>query len=329
MVSACSKDAPAPPPPPPVTVDAAVVAPPTDAAESANKITITVAKPKAPGSGFAKRCAIAGAPLATTCTGGSKGIAIDKAGLVYVANEKHLHRYKLVEACRLEPVGEPIELPPDNPRPQRIDGPVYMRSGGAAWQPLAAKGAVYVHDFLGGLFRVERDAVTPACTELFGFRSIVHVRGKFLGKRNGVEELALGKRGKCTAKLHGKEKHRFELFAARDKLYTGFSELFGESGRIDLGKTRLCALTAMTACGDGACLLDHNCPKLVQLGPDDAVLRELDADKLFDTRPYSLDDAVATADGHVLLYARHRDTVDAKATCEAAIYYVPAAAFAR
>lgn len=312
------------------------MAAPTDAEASGGKITISVVEPKAPGTGYAKRCAIVGPPLATSCSGGSKGVAVDKAGVVYVVNDKHLHRYKRVEGdpCKLEPSGEPLELPPDHPRPQPLGkGPVYMRSGGVAWELVQTPDAIYVRDFLAGLFRVDRGKLEPACTEIFGFRSLVKHGKRLLGTRNGIEEVTLGKGGKCKAKSAGiDDKARDELHVAGDKLYSGFSKLARYDGKskIELA-AKLCALTAMTACGDGdVCALDHNCPKLVQLGADGSVLREIDSQALFDTRPWSLDAAVTAADGTVLLYARHRDAAaGGKDVCEAAIYAVPAAVFAR
>jgi hypothetical protein len=112
----------------------------------------------------------------------------------------------------------------------------------------------------------------------------------------------------------------------------------GTATPVELGKeTRICHIAAMSACGDGACVLDSNCKQLVQLGADGKVLRAIDDDQLFQTRPWTLA-ALATNDGgDVYVLAKHRDTPGAtsgaptasdKAICEAAIYEVPAAAFA-
>ena len=293
---------------------------PTDADASAGKITISVVQPGVPGSGFAKRCAVGGAPLASTCVGGSTGIALDKAGTLYVTNEGALHRYKVDADCKLEPAGDPIALPENNPRPQVVGkGPMYMRSGGVAWDLVQTSDAIYAHDFLVGLFRVDRGKVEPACTAEFGFRNYVKVGKRFLAQRKGIEEVTLGAKGACKVKSAGIDDKARSLFAARDKAYTSFD---------DLG-IRLCHASAMTACGDGACILDHNCPKLVQLAADGTVLRQIEDDKLFDKRPYSVDALATAADGAVYLYARHRDKVGDKDVCEAAIYRVPAATFER
>ena len=292
----------------------------TDAGASPGKITISVTKPKAPGTGFAKRCAVGGPPLATTCTGGSKGIAIDDAGTIYVVNEQQLHRYTAAEDCKLTPAGEPIEMPGDNPRPQVVGkGPVYMRSGGVAWGLARAGDAIYAHDFLVGLFRVYRGKVEPACTPEFGFHGFVKVGKRLLALRKGVEEIALGKAGACKAKSARIDDKARALFAVGDRTYTKLD---------DLG-VRLCSPAAMAACGDGACILDHNCPQLVQLGPDGAVLRTIDGDQLFDVRPWSIDGLATATDGSVYVYARHRDNVDDKEVCEAAVYRIPPAVFAR
>jgi hypothetical protein len=299
--------------------DAAVVTVPTDAASSAGKITISIEPPKAPGSGFAKRCAIGGAPLATDCSGGSSGIAFDRAGTLYVTNAGALHRYTVEPDCKLAPKGEPLALPANNPRPQVVGkGPVYMRSGGVAWDLVQTADAVYAHDFLVGLFRVDRDKVEAACTQEFGFRNYVKVGKRLLALRRGVEEVMLGKAGACKAKSAGIDDKARSLFGARGKSYTTFD---------DLG-VRICHASAVTACGDGACILDHNCPGLTQLAADGKVVRQIDAYKLFDKRPYSVDGIATATDGAVYLYARHRDRIDGLDACEATVYMIPAAVFA-
>lgn len=292
----------------------------TDAGASPGKITISVTRPKAPGTGLAKRCAVGGAPLATTCTGGSKGIAIDTAGTIYVVNEQQLHRYTAGEDCRLAPAGEPIALPPDNPRPQVVGkGPVYMRSGGVAWKLARAGDAVYAHDFLVGMFRVDRGKVEPACTQEFGFHTFARVGKRLLAQRKGIEEITLGgKAGACKAKSAGIDDKARTLFAVGDRIYTKLD---------DLG-IRLCHPAAMTACGDGACILDHNCPQIVQLDAGGKVLRTIESDKLFDGRTWSVDGLATAPDGGVYIYARHRDKVDGKEVCEAAVYRIPPAVFA-
>jgi len=76
-------------------------------------------------------------------------------------------------------------------------------------------------------------------------------------------------------------------------------------------------------------LLDSNCKQVIQLAADDTVLRVLDGDKLFATSPWSLANAATNAAGDVYLLARHRDKTNGKEICEAAIYELPAALFAR
>lgn len=318
---ACKQDAPKP-----IRQDAAAVfvadavVAPTDADTSAGKITISVAKPRTPGAGFAKRCAVAGPPLATTCTGGSAGIAIDAKGILYLANGELVHRFAIGDECKLEPSGEPVVMPLDNPRPQTVGkGPIYMRSGGVAWNVLRAGDAVYAHDFLVGLFRIDRDKVEPVCTQEFGFHTFVKSGKRLLGQRKGIEEVTPGKAGACRTKSAGIDDKARALFAAQGRIYTKLD---------DLG-VRLCHVAAMTECGDGACILDHNCPQIVQLNSDGTVLRTIDDDRLFDVRPWSVDGLASATDGSVYIYARHRDKVGDKDVCEAAVYKIPPAVFAR
>jgi hypothetical protein len=68
--------------------------------------------------------------------------------------------------------------------------------------------------------------------------------------------------------------------------------------------------------------------QVIQLGADGKVLRVLDDDKLFATRPWSIAEAATSDAGDVYVLARHRDKTNDKEICEAAIYELPAAVFA-
>jgi hypothetical protein len=315
----------------PRAVDAAAA----DAAASANHITITVAKPRTPGTGFAKRCAIAGDPLTSDCVGGGEGLVADKAGTLYLVAGDHVQRYRRAAGpeCRLEPTGKPIALPPDNPRPQKLDGPMYFRSGGPAWHLARLGDGIYVHDFLGGLFRIDRGKPEPACTSVFGYNSVAQVGTRVLAARHGLEQLALG--AHCTARpVPRYAKVRGDVYAIAGTIYTavagaGKVTRFDGSEGTPLGAgTRICSATGLTRCGDGVCIVDSNCMQLVQVAAD-GTARVLDDDALFDQRPWHLGDAITLADGRVLLLARHRDHTSEKETCEAAVYELPAALFER
>lgn len=328
-------EAPSPPPTPARTPTDAGVAGEPDA--RANRITISVEPPRAPGTALARRCALGGDPLISDCIGGGEGLALGADGTLYVVADREVRRYTRAEGegCAFAPAGEPIALPPDNPRPQKVGGgPMFMRSGGAAWHVVRAGAAVYAYDFLGGLYRIDRGTATPACVDVFGYRNVA-VRGKqLLVNRKGIERLSLGKAGACTASSAGiDDKVHGELYVIRDQLFVARS---GKLARYDgtapvaLGEgTRICSVTSVTACGDGACVLDNNCMQLIQLEAGGAVLRTIDDDQLFGARPWSLQEAITLDDGGVLVHARHRDRVGGKETCEAAIYELPAAVFAR
>ncbi len=285
-------------------------------------------------TGLARRCVLGGDPLASDCVGGGEGLAFGKDGTLYVVDNRVVRRYTRAagDGCHFEPSGDPIEMPPDNPRPQSLSGTVYMRSGGAAWHLARTGDAVYAHDYLGGLVRVDRGKAEPLCSDIFGFKSIALLGKRLLLARNGVEELKLGKRCKAVpAKLDGKP--RGELFVVGDTLYAASgSELQRYEGAKPVeaaSGARLCYVKAVTACGDGACVLDGNCMQLVQLAADGTVQRTLDDDKLFATRPWSVATAATDDAGDVFVLARHRDKTNGKEICEAAIYELPAAAFAR
>lgn len=337
LFSACSKQA-EPPPKPDDKPAVAVAVAPADAADAV--APVTPQPRRAARTGLARRCVLGGDPLPADCVGGGEGIAFGKDGMLYVVAGKTVRRYQRADGdCQFEPSGEPIAMPPDNTRPQSIDGPVYMRSGGAAWHLLRAGDAVYAHDFLGGLFRIDRGKVEPACEDVFGYGSVAALGKRLLVARKGIEELKLGKKCKAvSAKLD--DKGRGELYAIRDVLYRASgSELvryagatpakLGPATPAKLGEgTRICYVTGMAACGDGACVLDSNCMQMIQLGADGKVLRVLDDDKLFATRPWSVAELAASDGGDVYVLARHRDKQGDKEICEAAIYEVPAAAFA-
>jgi hypothetical protein len=338
IVSACSKTAPtdnraegdraANKPAAVLVADAAApVAPPTPR------------EPAQPAkTGLAKRCVLVGDPLSADCVGGGTGIAFGKDGLLYVVDGKRVRRYQRAagESCHFGPSGVPaqatIELPPDNPRPQPLGkGPVYMRSGGAAWHLVRGGDAMYAHDFLGGLFRIDRGKPEPACVDGFGYNSVAALGKRLLVARGDILELKLGKHCKLvSAKIA--DKVRGSLYSAHDKLYlANGSELLRFDGTTPtkLGEgTRICYATALTACGDGACVLDSNCMQIIQLAADGKVLRVLDDDKLFATRPWSIAEAATSDAGDVYVLARHRDKTNDKEICEAAIYELPAAAFA-
>jgi hypothetical protein len=289
---------------------------------------------------LAKRCVLGGDPLVSDCVGGGEGIAFGTDGTLFVVDGQQVRRYQRAGGteCRFEPAGEPIALPPDNPRPH----PVYMRSGGPAWHLAHGGDAIYAHDYLGGLFRIDRGKPEPTCDDVFGFKTVAALGKRLLVARNGIEELKPGATCKAvSAKLD--DKARGDLYTAHDKLYLASgADLARYDGATPtkLGEgTRICYVTGFTACGDGACAIDSNCMQLIQLGADGKVLRVLDDDKLFATRPWSLAEATTSDAGDVYVLARHRDKLAGAASaasdksgekeiCEAAIYELPAAAFA-
>lgn len=123
-----------------------------------------------------------------------------------------------------------------------------------------------------------------------------------------------------------------DLYAIGGALYTAFGGALARydgTSRVALGNgTRICSSSALVACGDGACVLDHNCMQVIQLAKSGKVIRTLDERQLFPARPWSLSGAVARGDGAVLVEAIHRDQTRGKEICETAIYELPAALFA-
>ena len=292
------------------------------------RITFTIEHAHAPGTGLAQRCALAGDPLASACIAGGTGIALDRSGTLYVVDGERVRRYRRSggDACRYDPAGAPIALPAERPRAQDLHGAVYFRSGGPDWHLVAAGPAIYAYDFLIGTYRIDGGRAVPACTDVFGYDHLAWDGHALLASRNGLEQLATGPH--CRAKTIDRAARGATYIAGGHRyLATRAFELERDGAPVAKGAD-LCSIAAVAPCGDGACVVDSNCKQLVQLDAQGAVRRTLDADALFDTRPWSLDDAIATPAGALLVLARHRDQTGSDEVCEAAIYEVPASAFA-
>lgn len=323
------------------SLDVAVAAGPADAGAapvdaSPGRMTLTIeldgARP--PGSGLARRCSIAGDPIGERCENRG-GLAVDASGVVYVLDGAQVRRYRRAsgEPCRLDPTGAPIELGPPPERMQPIDGPLYLRSGDPEWKLVSDGAQVYAHDFLGGLVRIDRGKPEPTCTDVFGFYSAAKVGGRWVIDRNRGERLEPGARGACKARRLAPRLPRGatvytrdgELHAATTRELVRYAA--GEPVRTELSA---CAVTALTACGDGTCVLDRNCSQMLQIAPDGGV-RTLASRALFDQRPYTLSAAATTPGGAVLVLAQHRDRAAGSGgeLCEAAVYELVPAVFAR
>ena len=342
IVSACSKKAPPEDNPAGKPADDKVAEPkaPADAAPNAPtperpSVVITTKVPAHARMALAKRCVLGGDPLAGSCSAYNEGLAVGRDGLVYVVTGKQVRRYRRGEGaeCQLEPSGEPIDMPADNARPQEVGkGPIYMRSGGSEWRLLRAGDAVYAHDFLGGLFRIDRGKPEPVC-DVFGYSTLAAFGKKLVIARQGFEQLKLGKKCK-EAKLGIDDKARGDVYAVGDHLYLASGKkLTRYDGKTPVplleGNKDVCYITSLSACGDGVCLLDQNCMQVLQLGPDGNVQRVIDDDQLFTARPFGLSHLVAADTGAVYLRAKHRDSTNNKEICETAVYELPAALFAR
>lgn len=330
VLAACgSSSEPAKPAPEPAKP---VAAPAPDAAKSDDhgsiKISIKPVQHKL--DALAKRCALVGDPLANAgCHNGS--IATDTKGGIFVVDGAHVRRYVRAGEpgeCRLEldaAFGDHgvAPTPPDNPRPQSLDGPVYMRSGGPDWRVVASGDTIYVHDYLGGLYRIDRGKPEKVCPNLFGFSTLAVVKGKLLIARKGIEQVALPS---CKAKSAKLDDHAHgSIFSVHDQLYiadgTTVSRFEGATAqKLDAGE--LCYADGITTCGSGVCIVDHNCPSVIVVGD---TAKKLDADDLFTNRPYGLGSAATAPDGTVYLYALHKEQ-GMDAPCEGAVYALNPAA---
>ena len=312
IVSACGhhdEPAPAPAPVAPTPRPDAASPPPLDAAP---------AKPA-----IARRCTLGGDPLADDCKSDNSGIAFDHAGTLYVVAAHDIRRYKRTGDCNFELAGAPIGLPPETKRLQALGkGPIYMRSGGPVWHLASAGDAIYIVDYLAGMFRIDRGKAEPACTDEFGYDSVAVLGKRVVIARKGIEQLALAGRGHCRASSANIDaKASGKVFAVRDTLYAGFVDVARYDGatKVPLGETiHACSVVGVVPCGSGTCVVDNNCMKLIELAANGTLAHTLDDVALFATRPYALASATAYGDS-VWLLAKHRD----RDTCETAVYEVP------
>lgn len=313
--------------PPAPTATAVEVAPaPADAAAAADdkkpKLKFQFHELRPAGSELGKRCTVAGEPLAVACMG-SVSIALDAAGTLWTVSGKQVRRLK-GDGCAYADAGAAVDLPADNARPQALGkGKMYMRSGGAEWHLLADGNKVYAYDYLGGMFRIDSGKAEPFCLDVFGYSSAAIVGGKLLIAREGIEELHPGKTCKATpagdAKFHG------HIAAVGGKLVQATRDFQVSSGDKPLDTGHLCSAGAMFACGGGVCVVDGNCQGIIQADPP----RKLEYDQLFAPRPWTIAAVVTKPDGTALVGATLREGQGEAATCEGALFELPAAVFNR
>jgi hypothetical protein len=267
------------------------------------------------------------------CGLGGGGFALDADNRLYVLTGHQVRRLKRAEAkgCAYEEDGPPIELPAEIHRSQRIDGPLVFRSGGVEWRLVSGGQAVYAHDFMGGVYRIDSGRAEPVCTDVFGFQSLAVLSGRLLtptGK--GIQQLELG--AHCRAHPTTYVGNVFGgVFAVRDRLY---HDANGSLERLD-GRTHtpiakgamLGKVVGLAPCGNGLCIADWF-EKLVVVAQDGRIERKLESFELFATRIDAMLGVAAERDGSLLVLARHRDSAGDRDVCESAVYELPAKAFA-
>jgi len=288
------------------------------------------------------RCTLDGDPLTLPCGSGG-ALAATPDGTVYVSSEAGVRRYRPSggDGCALAldaafGVGGTLKPPEKAAKPQVLGkGTVMLRSGGPDWQVIADGDAVYLLDFLLGLYRIDRGKAAPVCPDLQG-ASALAIRGDTaVAAIDHGQRLALRKRCKATA-LELAPRPAFGVFAVGDGVWgkTGGGKLtrYDRAGKAvatiggedAFAPGGLCSTAAVGACGDDVCVLDTNCQKLARFAADGTFRVEREARQLFGTVPYGLSGLAPAADGGLWVLAKLKDGE----TCEAAIYRVPGAAIA-
>jgi hypothetical protein len=241
-------------------------------------------------SGSATRCTIEPALGESACDiHVARDVAVADGAVYFVDGERGVRRYVLAdgEGCVLRadtafgkdglwPLPEVVD------KGQKLDGPVYMRSGGPKFAlARAGDGSIYAYDFLGGAHRVFGKTKPAACVGVLGLSALAFV-GKQLVAVRGREVLKLEARGKtCKAGVvfgagidpmaidgdgdgglivggRGDGEHRVARMDKDGKTAwtAGNDDAFAEDG--------MCSITAVTRCGDAVCVADGNCKKLVR-----------------------------------------------------------------
>lgn len=223
----------------------------------------------------------------------SRDLAVDADGAVYLVDgERGVRRYVPAggEGCVLRAdaafgTAGLWPLPEVKPIGQKLDGPVYMRSGGPKYSlARAGDGSIYAYDFLGGAYRVRGKAKPERCGDVPGISGLAFVGKRMLAAR-GREVIVLEVKGKTckpgktfTAALSpnalaGDGDGDTLLLGGRDDEYrvarvgsdgkplwtAGADDSFAPSG--------MCSITAVARCGEAICVADGNCQKLLRFDP--------------------------------------------------------------
>lgn len=219
----------------------------------------------------------------------SRDVAIDAEGALYVVDaERGVRRYLPAagDGCVLRADATFGDnglwpLPEVKPLGQKLDGPVYMRSGGPKFSLATANdGSIYAYDFLGGAHRVRGNARPERCDGIPGISGLAFAGKRMLAAR-GREVVALEAKGKTckpgkvfSAALQalaiagdgdglilggrGDGEHRVARVGRDGKpLWTaGADDSFADDG--------MCSITSVTRCGDVVCVADGNCQKILR-----------------------------------------------------------------
>jgi len=234
--------------------------------------------------------------------------------------------------------GGKLPLPKPPPVGQKLDGKVYMRSGGAKFAFAAGPGgSVYIYDYLDGLHRIAGKSGPASCIGVPGLSAVAFSGSKPLAAR-GSELVPLAARGKtCTAgKPLASPLHMITaLWGDGRTLYAGGTSKDGKKRlvRVDGKKSTwtagaddafadggLCWVNQITGCGDDLCVVDGNCNKVSRFAKKDgAYVGQWKNDALFGMNAYKVQGFAAGAGG--VLWAsvalRRKD-----GSCEGAIYRI-------
>lgn len=296
---------------------------------------------------LATRCAFDVGPKPTGCGDRTLGsIALGPDGALYlVEHGVGVRRYNAARSgsCSLtldRSFGDDgvMPFPKVEPLKQKLDGKVYMRSGGPSFELTTTGGSVYMFDYLDGIHRIAGSKGLESCVGIGGVKAFA-LRGgaPIILQSTDLVRLDTGKTCKAgkpiksplrangmlvdgsdiyLAGTAGSNEHRVARVDRKGKVVftAGNEDAFADDG--------MCYAGQLADCGDAICAVDGNCKKVVRFAKKDgAHVGTWKMQALFGDAVYHVAGLAPAADGSLWAAVSLRDPSSDQ--CEPAIFLLP------